>query len=217
MKSLLCSLFGLSVAAMGESMGLSVWMSASTGDVLGLERALASEKSVSTLNVRGSGGQTPLMAACLHGHADVVIALLTAGADPEIGEEQGYTCLHGAGFQGRASVIRAVAAFPHFSAIVPYGRHADGYAPAHRAAWGKEKRHAEALAAFFETGVSIDIEAASGETPRVLAEKSRFRTMIDVIEEFEDKQVAAADAAREKLTRKTTEVAGEASDTILEL
>ena len=39
-------------------------------------------------------------AACLAGKHKVVKKLLTAGADWRIGEKDGYTCMHGAGFQG---------------------------------------------------------------------------------------------------------------------
>ena len=39
-------------------------------------------------------------AACLAGKHKVVKKLLEAGASWRIGEKDGYTCLHGAGFQG---------------------------------------------------------------------------------------------------------------------
>ncbi|KAJ1621479.1 hypothetical protein T492DRAFT_847013 [Pavlovales sp. CCMP2436] len=50
------------------------------------------------------GGQTALMMGCLHGKPKAVAALLEAGADREQGEAQGYTCVHGVGFQGRAEL-----------------------------------------------------------------------------------------------------------------
>lgn len=37
--------------------------------------------------------------ACYTGKEKSVEALLKLGADPEIGEKDGYTCLHGTGFQ----------------------------------------------------------------------------------------------------------------------
>jgi ankyrin repeat protein len=52
------------------------------------------------LNTPGLGGQTPLMAAVLTGSYDVVDILLRLGADATIGEADGYTPMHGAGFQG---------------------------------------------------------------------------------------------------------------------
>ena len=52
------------------------------------------------INQRGPGGQTPLMNAVLSGQTEVVKALLELGADHKIPEKDGYTPMHGAGFQG---------------------------------------------------------------------------------------------------------------------
>jgi hypothetical protein len=171
----------------GDGLGLSLWMASSTGDLDGVNTWLETT-STEKLNERGSGGQTPLMAACLAGHADVVMALLEAGADPSVGEQQKYTCLHGAGFQGRASVIRAIHA-SRFAGVVPNAPHEDdGFAPIHRAAWGREPRHAEALQAFLDIGVPHDLAAAStGETPRDLALKTNFKGTLEVLDKFHDK------------------------------
>lgn len=173
-------------ATASEEQRLSLWMSASTGDVDGV-KAWLETTSVEELNERGSGGQTPLMAACLAGHARVVLALLEAGADPTVGEQQKYTCLHGAGFQGRASVIRAIHA-SRFAGVVPNAPHEDdGFAPIHRAAWGREARHAEALQAFLDIGVPHDLAAVStGETPRDLALKTNFKGTIEVLDKFNE-------------------------------
>lgn len=51
------------------------------------------------INTRGPGDQTPLMAAVLSGKAEVVRALLLSGADTTLPEKDGYTPMHGAGFQ----------------------------------------------------------------------------------------------------------------------
>ena len=183
---LLLASAALTTAKTPPTLGLSLWMSASTGDATLLKNNLAQDAS--SLNVRGSGGQTPLMAACLHGHAECVLLLLEAGADPNIGEDQGYTCLHGAGFQGRASVIRAIAS-SRFSEIVPNNAHEDGFSPVHRACWGRETRHSEALAAFFETGVPVNLLSKSNETPQMMVEKKKYRPSLDVIKQFEKKTV----------------------------
>jgi hypothetical protein len=67
--------------------------------------------------------------------------LLANKADWKIGEEDGYTCLHGAGFQGRAGVARAAISF----GLPPDDLHQDGYRPLHRAAWGNSKGHADTM------------------------------------------------------------------------
>ena len=50
------------------------------------------------INQKGPGGQTPLMAAVLKGKFDAFKHLLGHGADVFIGENDGYTPVHGAGF-----------------------------------------------------------------------------------------------------------------------
>ena len=46
------------------------------------------------------------MASCLGGHLDAAKALLELGADVTVPEKDGYTPMHGAGFQGRAEIGR---------------------------------------------------------------------------------------------------------------
>jgi len=59
------------------------------------------------INVRESpSGQTPLMAAVLRGNTEIVQYLLHKGADVTISEKDGYTPPHGAGFQGRADIMK---------------------------------------------------------------------------------------------------------------
>merc|ERR1711998_744156 len=58
--------------------------------------------------VEKGSGQTPLMKACLMGKVSAVKFLLKKGADTSIGEKDGYTCMHGAGFQGRADVAKVL-------------------------------------------------------------------------------------------------------------
>jgi ankyrin repeat protein len=53
-------------------------------------RQLLREKSID-INVRGGGGQTPLMHAVLGGKEKSVKVLLEEGADVTIGENDGYT------------------------------------------------------------------------------------------------------------------------------
>jgi len=73
-----------------------------------VKAALAADSSA--LNSIGPGEQTPLMNAVLMGKVHAVKALLEAGADTGIGEKDGYTPCHGAGFQGRADIMRQLIA-----------------------------------------------------------------------------------------------------------
>jgi ankyrin repeat protein len=70
-----------------------------SGDLSRLHTILGADPSL--LNARhASTGQTPLMMATLQGKTDAVKALLQMdGVDVTIGEKDGYTPMHGAGFQ----------------------------------------------------------------------------------------------------------------------
>ena len=85
-----------------------------------------------------------------------VEALLAAGADVSIGEKDGYTPMHGAGFQGRAKVAKLLAA----AGVDVNAVHADGYAPIHRACWGTQQRHAETVEAMLALGATLADKAA---------------------------------------------------------
>ena len=71
------------------------------------------------------------MASCLYGHGEITAALLDAGADPLVGEQDGFTPAHGAAFQGKVGPMRV---------LIERGLdwtsfHEDGYAPLHRVLW----------------------------------------------------------------------------------
>jgi ankyrin repeat protein len=79
------------------------------------------------------GEQTPLMTACLSGSVEAVRTLLELKANPKLGEKDGYTCLHGVAFQGRADVARML--LRDMPGAVPNDYHRDGYLPVHRTVW----------------------------------------------------------------------------------
>ncbi|KAL3928015.1 MAG: hypothetical protein SGBAC_012835 [Bacillariaceae sp.] len=124
----------------------------STNDAAAMKGFIDSISSDTNINVKGKGGQTPLMFAVLTGKDQAVKVLLEAGADTTIGEQDGYTPMHGAGFQGRAAIVKLLARH----GLDPLDTHKDGYTGMHRACWGKEKRHAETVQAFIDAGVPHD-------------------------------------------------------------
>jgi hypothetical protein len=61
-------------------------------------------------NLANDSGDTLLMLAAYHGHADTVGALLAAGADPDRANDRGQTPLAGAVFKAEPDVVRALLA-----------------------------------------------------------------------------------------------------------
>lgn len=103
------------------------------------------------------------MSASLGGQAEVVDFLLSQGADPSIGEMQGYTPMHGAGFQGRSEVARVLLKHD----IPAHDVHPDGFSPLHRAAWGRDDKHRATIRVLVEEGKE-DVDVTSprnGQTP----------------------------------------------------
>jgi len=76
----------------------SLHAAAGDGDLQEVQRLLAAGEPVNMQIARGwFDGQTPLMWAALHGHADVAGFLLDNGADPSIRDANGQTAQDFAG------------------------------------------------------------------------------------------------------------------------
>ena len=78
---------------------------ARTGDTATLEAYLAAGVPANLSNDRGD---SLIMLAAYHGHADTVAALLARGADPNRRNDRGQTPLAGAAFKGEDEVVRAL-------------------------------------------------------------------------------------------------------------
>jgi ankyrin repeat protein len=61
------------------------------GDAAALQRLLREDRGA--VNLKGTGGSTPLMYAAIYGDADTIRLLLEAGADPNIRNDAGATAL----------------------------------------------------------------------------------------------------------------------------
>jgi len=78
--------------------------------------------------------QTPLLACTLQGKAKMVELLLEKGADVSKRERDPYTPGHGVGFQGRLEFMRIL---KEQGIDIVGDFHRDGFAPLHRACWGR--------------------------------------------------------------------------------
>jgi hypothetical protein len=145
-----------------------------------------------------TGGQTALMHAVLTGKETAVRVLLDLGADASIPEKDGYTPMHGAGFQGRASIAKMLME----DGLNPSHVHKrDGYTPIHRACWGREARHAETVQVLLELGHVSPLEPSrDGKVP---LDMTTNPATIQVLQDW-----------MAKLEKEETETADEGSDTI---
>ncbi len=145
-----------------------------SGDIAEVERLIAAGAAVNErLPLVGSPDDdyTPLAIAAREGHADLVRALLDAGADPRraIGLFRG-TALHEAGYFGHTEVIKAMTdrrerAQTRASELDAQGAY-NGLTPLHDAVW---HGHLEAAQALVEAGARPDLTTHAGQTPRELA------------------------------------------------
>ncbi|MGK8522437.1 ankyrin repeat domain-containing protein [Nocardia asteroides] len=62
------------------------------------------------VNLTNDVGDTLLMLAAYHGHADAVAALLARSADPNRANDKGQTPLAGAVFKGETEIVKQLAA-----------------------------------------------------------------------------------------------------------
>jgi ankyrin repeat protein len=128
------------------------------------------------------GMQTALMIACLTGAQHAVRFLLEQKADVTVGEREGYTPFHGAGFQGQPEVAKILLEYQ----LDPNDYHKDGYTPFHRALWGQTPGHTAMVKLLLEKGkVDPNIKSKSGQTPfQILAQTSRNKNTAKILRDF---------------------------------
>lgn len=150
---------GLSVV---RPAGMSVFQAIQNDDIAALKELL--KINTWSLNSLTGGppdsGQTPLMYAVLNGNLEAVKVLMDAGADSTIGEAQGYTPMHGAGYQGRAEI--AALLIDKYK-LDPSDMHEDGFTPLHRACWGDTQRHTDTVRVLLDSGVHYNEFSRGGE------------------------------------------------------
>lgn len=144
------------------------------GDLEKVRRLIAAGADINArLPMVGSADDdyTPLAVAAREGHADIVRALLEAGAEPRrvIGLFLG-TALHEACYFGHADVARAMTsdraqAKTRVSELDAQGAY-NGMSPLHDAVW---HGHLEAARVLVEAGHPLDLRTHAGLTPRELA------------------------------------------------
>jgi uncharacterized protein len=114
----------------------------------------------------GNDGQTPLLVACFLGHAEIVAALLEAGANPRIVDYLlGATPAHKAAYAGRPEAL--VALKRHGGVEINAQGPFNGFTAMHDAVW---HGHKEALEVILDwPNVRFDLRSLDGRTPLKLA------------------------------------------------
>lgn len=133
---------------------------ARTGDLSLMRDLLIRDVQV---DARDDRGNTALILAAYHGKADLVDALLTAGADPNLVDARGNTALMGALFKGEAEVVRRLLRDPRTDVNLRNG--AGQTAAMFAALFGRS----DALEALVARGADLALADASGQTARSLA------------------------------------------------
>ena len=134
------------------------------------------EKNGADVNIRQTRneGQTILLTAVLRGDIDLAKNLIKLGADPNIKDNNGYSLIHGAAYQGHAKMAKYLI---EELGLDPNESHKDGYLPIHRGAWGKHQRHTDFVRYILSTGkVDVDSKSAKGLTPlKILASHETYQ------------------------------------------
>jgi len=174
--SLICSI-PVTVCDLGDDVLAAV----GNGDLNGVKNIISKHQDdlKDFINKKEArSGQTPLMKSVLMGQTDIVRLLLELDeVDVTIGEKDGYTPMHGAGFQGRAEILKLL--IKDRRKIDPNEFHRDGFAPLHRACWGQESRHTDTAKVFVELGgVPWNVKSKKGTICRDITSNPATRNLM---------------------------------------
>jgi uncharacterized protein len=92
-------------AAAGSTPPDELWLAAKSGDMTGLQAALAGNVDVNALDAKG---QTALILAIQNNHVDIVRALLAHGASPNTPDSRGFTPLRAARIRANFAILTAL-------------------------------------------------------------------------------------------------------------
>lgn len=165
-------------AADNEDLYLRLYQAVMLENMEGINQALQDGADINYRNP--TTGQTVLMTSVLSGKTASVKALLQHGADTSIPEKDGFLPPHGAGFQGRADIMKLL--YEHGLDI--HAEHArDGYRPFHRACWGREQRHADTVRYLLSIG-GTDVNVRASQNQKTCWEMTQNPATRDVLREY---------------------------------
>jgi len=160
-----------------------LWKACSSGrgedSVEDVKNALSAGADINMKDERS--GQTCFMAVSLRGKLNILRFLIEKGADHTIPERSGYTPAHGAGFQGRADIMKILKEEAKIDVV--NSLHEDGFVPLHRACWGNEERHAETVEYLLSIGEDVN-RKGTGDKKETCLEMTKNPHTIAVLEKY---------------------------------
>lgn len=147
---------------------------AAFGDIKLLSKLLqAGSDAVNTFHE----DETPLYAACKHGHPLAVVILLEHGADPRIAAKRtGNTPLHALAFYARKSTLDCLALLISYGANVN-SPSINGYTPLHAAAFAGNTMFCEVL---LEHGALVSNKSFCGLSPKDVTRSAKVKELLSL-------------------------------------
>jgi ankyrin repeat protein len=133
----------------------------------------------SPISCSGNDGHTAILVAARDGLTQAALALMQKGADQTITDYYMKAIpLHKAAYNGNAAIIRILAKFPGFHAVLNAQGPNNGYTPLHDAVW---HGHVEAAEVLIKAGARTDLRGFDGKTPLELAKEYHYQEIIDLL------------------------------------
>ncbi len=175
--ALLISIFlmGFTTANAGE-----IHDAARKGDLAKIKALVA--KNPALVNDRDHQfGDTPLHDAVIGNYKDIVVFLLSKGADINSKDDNGATSLHKAALNNRTEMTAFLISK---GANVKY-RDMDGNTPLHWAAEAGKTGPAQVL---LKNGADVNAKDDNGDTPMKLAVKNKHKNMVELLKKYGGKE-----------------------------
>lgn len=143
-------------------------------DLAGVQRLIAQGANV---DEKTRNGDAPLVIAAYKGYADIVRALLAAGADIRaVDPGMKATALHAAAYAGRTEAAKVLIEYGiDIDAQGPY----NGYTALHDAVW---QNNIDTARVIIDGGADLTIRSNEGQTPLDFAKSRRHNEIAQMIE-----------------------------------
>jgi len=127
----------------------------------------------------GNDGQTPLLVACFLGHAEIINALLMAGANGTINDYlMAATPAHKACYAGQTEALRVLLELAPDVDLTAQGPY-NGYTALHDSCW---HGHIDCVRLLLQHGVPLDQKSHQGQTPAQFAHTLGYFEIAELIE-----------------------------------